>query len=65
MGDASLRYLAHLRHLVVLNLTDCVRISDMGVRHLTDGNSAGKIRELNLTNCVRVSDVAMLRLSQK
>ena len=63
--DSAMKFLAHLRQLAVINIADCVRISDAGVRHLVEGNVGGKIRELNLTNCVRVSDVSLLRISQK
>ena len=65
LTDAGLRRLSFLRHLVVLNLADSVRVTDIGVRHISDGYSATKIRELNLSNCFKISDVSMLRLSQK
>jgi len=63
--DSAMKFLANLRHLAVINIANCVRISDAGVRHLVEGNVGGKVRELNLTNCVRVSDVSLLRISQK
>ena len=65
LTDLMLKSLSNLRNIVVLNLADCVRISDAGVRQLAEGPSGGKIRELNLTNCVRVSDVSLLRISQR
>lgn len=63
--DMSLKILSQCRNLQVLNLADCVRLSDTGVRYLVEGFSAAKLRELNLTNCIRVSDVSLLRISQK
>ena len=65
LTDLMLKSLSNLRNIIVLNLADCVRISDAGVRQLAEGPSGGKIRELNLTNCVRVSDVSLLRISQR
>ena len=63
--DIMLKALSSLRHLVVLNLADCVRLSDSGVRQMVEGPSGSKIREMNLTNCVRVSDVSLLRVAQR
>lgn len=60
-----LKALSPLRNLVVVNVADCVRISDSGVRQLVEGPSGPKLRELNLTNCVRVSDVSLLRIAQR
>lgn len=50
---------------MVLNVADCIRISDPGVRQVVEGPSGNKIRELNLTNCLRVSDLSLLRIAQK
>nr|XP_015208118.1 PREDICTED: F-box/LRR-repeat protein 13 isoform X3 [Lepisosteus oculatus] len=63
--DISLKAIGALKNLTVLNVADCIRVSDTGVRYLVEGPSAGKIRELNLTNCVRVSDVSLLRIAQR
>jgi len=60
-----LKSLSPLRNIVVLNVADCVRVSDSGVRQLVEGPSGVKIREMNLTNCVRVSDVSLLRVAQR
>lgn len=60
-----LKALASLRNIIVLNVADCVRISDSGVRQLVEGPSGSRIREMNLTNCVRVSDVSLLRIAQR
>jgi len=63
--DMSLKALSQCRSLGVLNLADCVRVSDTGVRYIVEGLPGSKIRELNLTNCIRVSDVSLLRISQR
>nr|CAB3245077.1 F-box/LRR-repeat protein 13-like [Phallusia mammillata] len=65
LTDMMLKALSPLRNIVVLNIADCVRVSDSGVRQLVEGPSGAKIRELNLTNCVRVSDVSLLRVAQR
>ncbi|KAM4037567.1 F-box and leucine-rich repeat protein 13 isoform 1-T1 [Anomaloglossus baeobatrachus] len=63
--DISLKTLASLKNIAVLNVADCIRISDPGVRQVVEGPSGNKIRELNLTNCLRVSDLSLLRIAQK
>ncbi|KAM4748907.1 F-box and leucine-rich repeat protein 13 [Rhinophrynus dorsalis] len=63
--DISLKAISSLKNITVLNVADCIRISDPGVRQVLEGPSGAKIRELNLTNCVRVSDLSLLRIAQK
>lgn len=63
--DIALKALASFKHLNVVNVADCVRIQDTGVRQVVEGPSGAKIKELNLTNCVRVSDVTLLRIAQR
>ncbi|XP_066448080.1 F-box and leucine-rich repeat protein 13 isoform X2 [Eleutherodactylus coqui] len=63
--DIGLKALASLKNITVLNVADCIRISDPGVRQVVEGPSGNKIRELNLTNCLRVSDLSLLRIAQK
>ncbi|XP_078000896.1 F-box and leucine-rich repeat protein 13-like isoform X1 [Glandiceps talaboti] len=65
LTDATLKSLSACRNVNVLNIADCVRISDTGVRQMVEGPSGPRIREMNLTNCVRVSDVSILRIMQK
>ncbi|XP_025107990.1 dynein regulatory complex subunit 6-like isoform X5 [Pomacea canaliculata] len=65
LTDSTLKSFANCRSLTVLNIADCVRISDAGVRHLTEGVCTAKLRELNLTNCVRVGDLAMVNLHKR
>ncbi|KAM8972109.1 F-box and leucine-rich repeat protein 13 [Pelodytes ibericus] len=63
--DAALKAISALKNITVLNVADCIRISDPGVRQVLEGTSGNKIRELNLTNCLRVSDLSLLRIAQK
>lgn len=63
--DLALKALAAFKHLNVVNVADCVRIQDAGVRQIVEGPSGAKMKELNLTNCVRVSDVTLLRIAQR
>ncbi|KAM5173064.1 F-box and leucine-rich repeat protein 13 [Mantella aurantiaca] len=63
--DISLKAISSLKNITVLNVADCIRISDPGVRQVLEGPSGIKIKELNLTNCLRVSDLSLLRIAQK
>ncbi|MGH0123167.1 UNVERIFIED_CONTAM: hypothetical protein FKN15_078262 [Acipenser sinensis] len=63
--DISLKAIGSLKNLTVLNVADCIRLSDAGIKYLVEGPSAGKLREVNLTNCVRVTDMSLLRISQR
>eukprot|EP00079_Xenopus_tropicalis_P023226 XP_012815465.1 PREDICTED: F-box/LRR-repeat protein 13 isoform X2 [Xenopus tropicalis] len=63
--DVSLKAISVLKNITILNVADCIRISDPGVRQVLEGPSGTKIRELNLTNCIRVSDLSLLRIAQK
>ncbi|XP_040199413.1 dynein regulatory complex subunit 6 [Rana temporaria] len=63
--DISLKAISSLKNVTVLNLADCIRVSDTGVRQVLEGPSGIKIKELNLTNCLRVSDLSLLRIAQK
>ncbi|XP_012505748.1 PREDICTED: F-box/LRR-repeat protein 13 [Propithecus coquereli] len=62
--DGSLRALSPLKQLTVLNLANCVRIGDIGLRNFLDGPASINIRELNLSNCVHLSDASVVKLSE-
>ena len=62
---SSLQGFSSTRGLRVVNLGDCIRISDHGVRNIVDGPSGPHIRELNLTNCLRVGDTTLFRIAQR
>ncbi|KFO37581.1 dynein regulatory complex subunit 6 isoform X2 [Fukomys damarensis] len=63
--DGTLTSLSPLKQLTVLNLANCIRIGDMGLKQFLDGPSSIKIRELNLSNCVHLSDVSLVKLSER
>uniref|UniRef100_A0AC11DPI9 F-box and leucine rich repeat protein 13 n=1 Tax=Ovis aries TaxID=9940 RepID=A0AC11DPI9_SHEEP len=63
--DGSLKSLSPLKQLTVLNLANCVRIGDMGLKQFLDGPSSTKIRELNLSNCIHLSDASIAKLSER
>lgn len=65
MTDSTLKSFAGCRNLTVLNIADCVRVTDAGVRHLVEGPCSAKLRELNLTNCIRVGDMAMVNIHKR
>ncbi|XP_065829273.1 F-box and leucine-rich repeat protein 13-like [Oscarella lobularis] len=65
LTDHALKALGGCRNIRVLNVADCLRLTDSGVRHVIEGSSGPKLREVNLTNCLRVSDVTLLRLAQR
>ncbi|MEJ1272537.1 F-box and leucine-rich repeat protein 13 [Cricetulus griseus] len=65
LTDSSLKSLSVLKQLTVLNLTNCIRISDAGLRQFLDGSVSVKIRELNLNNCSLVGDPAIVKLSER
>ncbi|CAO2617086.1 Dynein regulatory complex subunit 6 [Lemmus lemmus] len=65
LTDSSLKSLSVLKQLTVLNLTNCIRISDAGLRQFLDGPASIRIRELNLTNCSLLGDTSILRLSER
>lgn len=65
MCDIGLKGFSGTRGLRVINLADCIRISDHGVRNVVDGPSGPHLRELNLTNCLRVGDTTLFRIAQR
>ncbi|KAL0968389.1 hypothetical protein UPYG_G00266240 [Umbra pygmaea] len=64
MTDASLKSMSTLRNLVYLNISHC-RVSDLGMRYVTEGPSAFKLRELHLDHCSHITDLCIMRLAQK
>ncbi|XP_025729030.1 F-box and leucine-rich repeat protein 13 [Callorhinus ursinus] len=63
--DGSLKSLSSLKQLTVLNLANCIRIGDMGLRQFLDGPVSTRIRELNLSNCIHLSDISIVKLSER
>ncbi|XP_028644999.1 dynein regulatory complex subunit 6 isoform X2 [Grammomys surdaster] len=65
LTDSSLKSLSVLKQLTVLNLTNCVRIGDIGLRQFFDGPASMRLRELNLANCSLLGDASVIRLSER
>ncbi|XP_034877272.1 dynein regulatory complex subunit 6 [Mirounga leonina] len=63
--DGSLKSLSPLKQLTVLNLANCIRIGDVGLRQFLDGPVSTRIRELNLSNCIHLSDISIVKLSER
>ncbi|XP_008591532.1 PREDICTED: F-box/LRR-repeat protein 13-like, partial [Galeopterus variegatus] len=63
--DGSLKSLLPLRQLTMLNLANCARIGDMGLKQFLDGPASIKIRELNLNNCIQLGDSSIVKLSER
>ncbi|XP_072418768.1 F-box and leucine-rich repeat protein 13-like isoform X2 [Chiloscyllium punctatum] len=63
--DNSLKSLATLKHVTVLNISDCISITDGGIRYFMDSPSASKLRELNLSNCIYITDLSLLKIAQR
>ncbi|XP_019306809.1 dynein regulatory complex subunit 6 [Panthera pardus] len=64
LTDSSLKSLSPLKQLTVLNLANCIRIGDMGVKQFLDGPVSIRIRELNLSNCIHLGDASIMKLSE-
>ncbi|KAF6085843.1 F-box and leucine rich repeat protein 13 [Phyllostomus discolor] len=62
--DSSLKSLSPLKRLRVLNLANCVRIGDKGLKYFFDGPVRTRIRELNLSNCTQLGDAAIEKLPE-
>ncbi|NXJ96602.1 DRC6 protein, partial [Corythaixoides concolor] len=63
--DAGLEMISPLKHILVLNVADCIRIGDEGVRTFVQGSSGAKLRELNLTNCIQITDASVTEIAQR
>lgn len=50
---------------VVWSRTRARRVSDAGVRAVTDSSVAACLRELNLANCARVGDIALVAIIKR
>ncbi|CAF0811974.1 unnamed protein product [Adineta steineri] len=63
--DMCMKHIGTLKHLRVLNVADCLLISDTGIKFLTEGACQNRLRELNLTNCMRISDSSITNLLRR
>ncbi|KAJ8382052.1 hypothetical protein SKAU_G00028300 [Synaphobranchus kaupii] len=65
LTDNGMKSIGSLKNLISLNIADCVRVTDLGLRCLAEGPSGPRIYELNLSNCTRISDVSLMRIAQR
>ncbi|XP_062318798.1 F-box and leucine-rich repeat protein 13 [Osmerus eperlanus] len=65
MTDVSLKAMGVLRNLLNINISHCCRVTDMGLRYLTESPSASRLLELNLDHCSRISDLSIMRVAQR
>ncbi|KAF4095082.1 hypothetical protein G5714_024160 [Onychostoma macrolepis] len=65
MTDASLKSLGSLTKLCNLNISGCIKVTDMGIYYITEGPSAVELRELDLSYCPKLTDLSLKRITQK
>uniref|UniRef100_M4A3T6 F-box and leucine rich repeat protein 13 n=1 Tax=Xiphophorus maculatus TaxID=8083 RepID=M4A3T6_XIPMA len=53
MTDYGMRYVASLKHLNYLDVSLCSRVTDAGIKYLTEGPSAYKLHHLSISQCVK------------
>ncbi|XP_040521685.1 dynein regulatory complex subunit 6 isoform X2 [Gallus gallus] len=63
--DVGLKMISKLKNILVLNVADCLRISDRGIRPFVRGSSGAKLRELNLANCIHVTDASVKEIAER
>uniref|UniRef100_A0A3P8S651 F-box/LRR-repeat protein 15-like leucin rich repeat domain-containing protein n=1 Tax=Amphiprion percula TaxID=161767 RepID=A0A3P8S651_AMPPE len=42
----------------------CFRVSDVGIKYLTKGSSANKLKELNVSHCSHITDTSVMRIQK-
>lgn len=65
LTDAALKWVRECKFLTVLNLANCVRISDAGVKSIVESSVGPKLKEMNLSNCVRVGDLSVIAIHRR
>uniref|UniRef100_A0A8C4QDZ9 F-box/LRR-repeat protein 15-like leucin rich repeat domain-containing protein n=1 Tax=Eptatretus burgeri TaxID=7764 RepID=A0A8C4QDZ9_EPTBU len=65
VNNTSLGFLSSLHNLTVLNLSQCPRVGESGIKSLAEGNCGPKLRELNLSSCSLVGDRSLQKLAQR
>uniref|UniRef100_A0A8C1FLV4 F-box and leucine-rich repeat protein 13 n=1 Tax=Cyprinus carpio carpio TaxID=630221 RepID=A0A8C1FLV4_CYPCA len=65
MTDASLKSLGSLTKLCNLNISGCIKVTDIGIHYIIEGASAVKLRELDLSYCPKLTDLSLKRITQK
>ncbi|XP_071358182.1 F-box and leucine-rich repeat protein 13 isoform X2 [Trachinotus anak] len=65
MTDTSLKSVATLKNLQYLDISLCNKVSDAGIKYLTEGSSVTKLRELNVSHCSHITDISVMRIAQR
>lgn len=42
-----------------------IRVSDVGIRYLTEGSAAMKLKELNISHCSLITNTSVMRIAQR
>ena len=59
-----MKNIAALPNLKKLDISDCIKVSDFGIRYLADGPSASGLKSLDLSNVCRISDLSVFRIAK-
>ncbi|XP_035013314.2 dynein regulatory complex subunit 6 [Hippoglossus stenolepis] len=65
MTDTSLKFMATLKKLQYLDISLCNKVSDAGIKYLTEGWSAAKLQELNVSQCSLITDISVMRIAER
>ncbi|XP_047204061.1 dynein regulatory complex subunit 6 isoform X3 [Girardinichthys multiradiatus] len=65
MTNDSLTYVASLKNLQYLDISLCSRVSDAGIKCLTDGFSANKLHDLSISQCCLITDISVRRIARR
>ncbi|XP_054883364.1 dynein regulatory complex subunit 6 isoform X2 [Poeciliopsis prolifica] len=65
MTDDGMRYVAMLRHLNYLDVSLCSRVSDAGIKCLTEGPSANKLHNFSLSQCCLINEFSIKRIARR
>ncbi|XP_021162888.2 dynein regulatory complex subunit 6 isoform X1 [Fundulus heteroclitus] len=65
MTDDSLRYVASLKNLKYLDISLCSKVSDAGIKCLTDGSSTNELHHLSISRCCLVTDNSVRRIARR
>ncbi|XP_043979640.1 dynein regulatory complex subunit 6 isoform X2 [Gambusia affinis] len=65
MTDDGMKHVAILRHLNSLDVSFCTRVSDTGIKFLTEGSSAHKLQHLSISQCGLISEFSIKRIARR
>ncbi|XP_039988850.1 dynein regulatory complex subunit 6 isoform X3 [Xiphias gladius] len=65
LTNASLKSVATLKNLQYLDISLCSKVSDVGIKYLTEGYSVTKLRDLNISHCSHITDISVMRIAQR